>query len=647
MKRFITGILTLIAIVILLPNAYANDVCNPNNIDTSYKEIYCGIKLYDNEEADQDLIEILSAQFSINEELIKGILANTICETVNGKEYNEDKRAKLPQSIQDSCLSSNQSTGDVLGNWTIFTDIRNTYEKEKVIQLSSKSLEFKFKVSEQYWDGQIGPAPFDLIVDLNLIEIVLFGSKAQWMDDVFAFPAEEGLEEPDEVPADELLPEDGDGEDADKEDFEDTGDPGLTVTEDEGEIPPECVPPDDPDADIGDGPNSAYENKLCGNGTIDILMAEQCDDGNTKSGDGCNQYCQTEASGSNDQCIDPEAITFKRPENGADTVDGLTDGTGDTECPPGTVPKKGAGITGEEAGKPQEIEQSPEYPGPFLGGTLKQFPESTRPLCGPGQSPLQITAPTITEDEEGEAEALASKTYIATDDEGEAICLPFPICADLDDVRDFLFGENWRDDPVIKETAEAIESFFCVELTEHNRPLSPYQMAEGCIDCHITAMADALEKALATNVTPMKNTTSAFGISSAYGPAFSFNLSTATKAKVKYQTSNIARDATKKADQARDASVNDNTEEEPAIETEKNPLQAIKEKADSVEISREKIMEDTRIFKMSNEVISDQEVGSRVIPLLIQMRDSFSHIQSKYEGMISSTGFDEIEQCIK
>ena len=44
------------------------------------------------------------------------------------------------------------------------------------LERAQKSLEFKFKASEQYWDGKLdslsGP-PFDLIVDLNLIEIVL------------------------------------------------------------------------------------------------------------------------------------------------------------------------------------------------------------------------------------------------------------------------------------------------------------------------------------------------------------------------------------------------------------------------------------------------------------------------------------------
>ena len=214
-KYLITGFLALTVFLLLSPMAQADEVCNQNNIDTNYKKIYCDIRLNDNESADEEIVEVLARQFGMDEELIKEIMANTICETV--KDYKEDKKADLPEAIQNACLFSGEFKGktieQVLGGRSIFTDIRNAYEKERVIRFSRVSLEFKFKVSEQYWDGQILfpslglDAPFDLIVDLNLIEIVLFGSKAQWMNDVFAFPTEEEEEEAAEVPFDELLPE--------------------------------------------------------------------------------------------------------------------------------------------------------------------------------------------------------------------------------------------------------------------------------------------------------------------------------------------------------------------------------------------------------------------------------------------------------
>ncbi|MFH1410353.1 MAG: hypothetical protein ABIG80_02205 [Patescibacteria group bacterium] len=637
-RKLITGLLVLSAFALLSPHAEAADVCNPNSIDTMYKGIYCGIRQDDSEDFDDDLIEILSTQFDMDEDIIKAILDNTICLTI--KDYTEDEKAELPEAVQDACLPSGKSTGQITGGWNIFTDIKNTYEKERIIQQNSKSLEFKFKASEQYWDGQISTvtsdAPFDLIVDLNLIEMVLFGSKAQWMNDVFTFPPseEEGEEEaavpPAQPPAEEAVtPEEEVAEEAEEE--------GLAVTEEEGELPPDCVLPDNPEADLGDEPGSDYQNPLCGNGEVDVLMAEQCDDGNTESGDGCNQYCQTEASGSNDMCKDPEAVTFKKPED----IKKTGGAESQPKCPPGSVPKKGAAITGEEAGPPEEVPQSPEYPGPFLGGTLKQFPESKRPPCGPGESTLQIT--------------VAGKTHIAKDGDGNVICLPFPVCADpndvrdllFNDVRDLLFGENWQEDPIKKEIAEAIESWFCVDLIKENRPLSPYNKNEGCVDCHITAMVDAMEKALETNVTPLQNTMSAFGISSRWGPNFSFNLNTATKSKPKFKKTNTIEEAIKKVNEATEKSQNDNAPPKTAITTTRSPLAELAVTAKQAEDNRRAKMEDTYMLKISNGVISDQEVGGRIKPLLEQMRDSFATIQSKYESMISSTALDKKEQCTK
>lgn len=614
----------------LSPSAKA-DVCDVNSLNTHYKAIYCGIRLDGNEEADEELIETLSNQFEIDEELIEHILAGTICDEV--LTYDEDDQADLPESVRNACLPSGADTQQVLGAWNVFTDVRNSYEKEKVIRFSQKSLEFKFKASEQYWDGAIGPgpdAPFDLIVDLNLIEIVLFGSKATWMNDVFAFPSDDDEETgTDEAPLDSALPEDE--ESSDEPLFEETDDPGLSVVEDEDDdgLPPGCVPPDDPNADDGPGGSG---NPLCGNGVLDVLMGETCDDGNTESGDGCSQFCQIEENGSNDQCMDPEAVTFKKPgDDGGSGGDDDGDGSG-PQCPPGSVPSKLAGISGTPAGAPQEVPQNFEYPGPYLGGTLKQFPPSNRPPCGPGESPVDVT--------------VAGETHTATDGDDEVICLPTELCGDFNAAQDFLFGEGWEDDETVANIAPAIESLFCVNVIENNRPLSPYNVNEGCIDCHITAMADALEKALQTNVSPLVNTTSAFQISSKYGPAFSFNLQTAAKSKPKFKSSNTQKNAIKKAEENIKKARDDNTVPESPVTASGNPLSRVITRNAQEEAAREAILEDTRTFKLSNQVISDQEVGGRLIPLIYQMRDSFANIQSKYEGMITSTALDEKKQCI-
>jgi hypothetical protein len=158
-------------------------------------------------------------------------------------------------------------------------------------------------------------------------------------------------------------------------------------------------------------------------------------------------------------------------------------------------------------------------------------------------------------------------------------------------------------------------------------------------------MVDALEKALETNVTPLQNTTSAFGISSRYGPSFSFNLDTAAKAKIKYQSSTTTRDAIKKANENEDKAQKQNNPAPLTIPTNEGSLEKLVTDRVRLEESRENILEDTRTFKMSNDAISDQEVGGRVIPLLNQMRDSFGNIQSRYEGLVGTTELDKKKQC--
>ena len=76
-----------------------------------------------------------------------------------------------------------------------------------------------------------------------------------------------------------------------------------------------------------------------------------------------------------------------------------------------------------------------------------------------------------------------------------------------------------------------------------------------------------------------------------------------------------------------------------------SPLEELSSMVTIAEEHRENIKEDTSIFRMSNQVISEQEVNARVMPLLLQMRDSFSRIQAKYEIMISGSDFDQKPQC--
>ena len=547
-KQYIIGILAVVGVTLTTPKAHASSLCHPGNIDSQYMRIYCDIRLDGNDDLDEELISLMSKQFDLDEEVIEGIIGGTICDTV--EKLSEEEVRKLPKSVQNACQPEAKTIAEVFDQgWNSFQDIRNSYQKEKMMRQSAKALKFRFEVSEQYWDGTInttpgigGDAPFDLIVDLNLIEIVLFGSKAQWMNDVFSYPKKDD-ETPENNPLlNENNPEDG-GETTGETDPE--ADAVSVSQEEDKKATIECVPPDDPEADLGNGPSSENSNTLCGNGIMDILMGETCDDGNQSSGDGCNQYCQKEATGSNDLCIDPDAITFKSPEEvyGNDNNMGETqENDSQNQCPPGTVPKKSDQTSGE--GFEDNLPQAPEYPGSFLGGTLKQFPENERPICDPGTSPVAIT--------------IKGETQYNTDSDGNVRCIPTEYCMDPEITRDFLasstFGvtENWRDLPDNDERKawiESIESLFCVNIIKANRPASAYAMIEGCIDCHISAMVDSLEKALQTNVTPLANTSSAFEISNKFGPNMSYNLNTALKGKTKYKSTDTIEKAVQKADQ--------------------------------------------------------------------------------------------------
>lgn len=584
---------------------------------------------HNNEQADKDILAVISKQFSLDQVIIESILTDTICKTIT--ELTEEQKGKIPEEVKIACSPGITTTGKQLYAQSLLADVKNSYQKEKAMRFNQQALKYKLKVSEDYWDGRVGgplDAPFDLISDLNLIEIVLFGSKAQWMGDVFTFPTKEEAEgNGEDVPLDELLEEE---EEKEKQENENKEDEGLNFEEDEG---PECVSPDDPNAD----PNANPGNPLCGDGKLDIFVGEQCDDGNKNSGDGCNQFCQLETNGSDNMCIDLEAVTFKKP--GSSTVpkdpndpnQNPEEQDDQTQCPPGTVPSKIPKIWADENGSVKEVPQAQEYPGPFIGGTLKQFPESERPICGPGHTPVEIT--------------IAGKKQIAKDSNGDPRCLPTAFCADFDKARDFLFGKDWEDDEAAVNIAPAVEAMFCVDVIKNNRPLSPYAVIEGCIDCHISAMVDSLEEALTTNVTPFKNTTSAFGLSSKFGPTFSFNLLTETKPKLKLKDSKITVQSLEKTDKDFENSRSSTLSDPPSITNNKGGLEQLAEKESSTRAEAEKLTENIREYNWSTGAISDFELGGRVVPLLNQMQQSFSSIQSLYESMIAETAFNEKNTC--
>jgi cysteine-rich repeat protein len=49
---------------------------------------------------------------------------------------------------------------------------------------------------------------------------------------------------------------------------------------------------------------------MCGNGKADLGYGEQCDDGNTNNGDGCDSSCQRETR-ADERCTDPGVLNYQ------------------------------------------------------------------------------------------------------------------------------------------------------------------------------------------------------------------------------------------------------------------------------------------------------------------------------------------------
>lgn len=564
---------------------------------------------FDGNEVNDNVIEVVAEQFHLDEEIVKEILNGTVCTSV--AKMTDSEKAEVPEKIRQSCNPEKIAIEQQFLAQNLIVDVQNAFQKEKMMYFSKAALKYKFKASEKYWDGRVsGPndAPFDLITDLNLIDIVLFGSHSRWNADVYNFPKKEN-----EFDQNNLQDQPNDQNQPQQE-------------------PVECVPTNDPQAN----PNYNVQNPFCANGSVDVLLGEACDDSNLTSGDGCDQFCQVENGGTNNQCIDPQAITFKNPVVNDTSLQKKLE----NPCPVGSVPKKKHGM---------QLSDTPQiegYAGPNIGGTLKQFPESERPVCSPGTSAIEIT--------------VAGKKEMAKDSNGDVRCVPTEFCEDPDKVRDFLAATSfpfpigpitaaeWRnlpEDHPVRQYLEAIEGQFCVNVIKNNRPLSPYNTNEGCVDCHITAMVDALEETLNTNVTPYENTTSAFGLSSRFGPNFSFNLITTLKPKLKLTELGTAQKSNKKANEQLDKNEDEANPPKTSLADPSPDFNRLQQEVDREKETFASLQHSTGTYNWSSGAISDIELMSRVEPLIVQMRQSFENLESIYQGIVESTDLDKTPQC--
>lgn len=769
MKNFFRLIIGITAFLVITPVSLAKFCNPPDRTESIYEDIYCDVAMGGNEDMDDEMFEAIAEQLGYDITITdKGRLAkfiydtgmDTDCASINQFITDEDiEYDDLPSDIQDACRKE-----DNMDPWTawirILSKVQSAYNKEKVLYHTKKTLEYEFKAAENFYDGELrdfGDAPFDLIVDLNLIETVLFGSKAKWDTnaDVWQWPSDdttaptvvkaeamdsrhvkvvfsEAIKLPKDLPeiafaikeqispantldviTAELDTEDttnttvllkttkqtfdvnytvtasnaisdkngnsivsgdddsgyflGSGVPAEDEEEDEEIDitpesEGITVeiTEEEGVIP-ECVPEDSPDADHGDHPGgSDYINPDCGNNEIE--PPEQCDDGNSITGDGCNQFCMLEDSGADLICQDPDAVTFGESQSSQQS-DEQPDEQSEFDCPPGTLPNKNVTITGPPPIEPKypEADQSANYPGPNVGGTFKEFPESTAPSCPPGyhqldSEPSADGAGTSASGSQALGITIAGETYEAP------VCIPTELCAvDLYTIQRSLLGDDWKENENVFEKAKdvfgedwlqdhgiedssgvvdflsSIEAMVCVTVTKHNRPESAYQTIEGCIDCHISAMADSLDKALESNVTPMCNTTSSFAISSRWGPTFTFSLTMAVKAKVKTWLSKTAEETIEKTDKEIENIEKKNKPKKPAVSSSETSDDQIKEEVERQEESVEATLNELKNYREVGKLASDSEFYIRIADLLEQMAGSFENIQGQYNAMATSS----------
>ncbi|MBU1018127.1 hypothetical protein KKA33_03825 [Patescibacteria group bacterium] len=602
-----------------------------------YKEAYCNIT----EEVEDEVLDVLTEQLqpedpNWNRDNLEFVLYGTFRTSIEQfltDTYGGIDTSKLPPMVQEAYFENRSLSQQN----KLYERIKRAYDREKIIHQSKASLKQQFKNKEIWANGNLLDSPFDLILDLNLIELILFGSEAQWVDDVYSFGdtgdggggsgGGEGEGE-------------GEGKDEDEGEGEGVGEEGAEAPDEY-----ECVSDEEYEDLFGDGqeedvlaegetePGDTPVN--CGN--LKLNPGEECDDGNTRAGDGCSESCQME-SGTSLSCQDPNAVTFKQlpdDQNGAGEGGG---GEGENESegvddeggvPPITCPEGSRPVNKHELDRARGVTQSPNYPGPFVGGVLKNFPPSNKPACGKGESEFSVTV----------------------GDQIKVRCIPTKLCADPDDFRAFLmdiFG-------LPAEAVEPIEAVICIDVFTYQRPESPYPMEAGCVDCHILAMNDVMEKLLENNISPLVNNMTAWGMSNRWGPSFSFDLVTSVKSKLsmpspKYKDKSpldLAEEYFKQNFQDAQKRLDPNEEQEKVAAPVMDISAAayLKEKIDRDAKAQSQIERSLKNYRMVTDAEVDQQFHNDVPDLLNQILRSFGRLQDKYIGLSLATSFSQKEKC--
>lgn len=591
-----------------------------------YESVYCNSKINDKDKLYETVASQLAAEDpKWNKDLVKYTLKDLtttgISAYLEGKYNDKTSLDKLPKAVQDAYKVG--SIGDVA---KIYERVKSAYDKQKVLQHAQESLKQQFKAREMWANASLSDSPFDLVVDLNLIEMMLFGNNASWTsaNDVWKWPEDE---ETKQKAAKNKTPASSTSAPSTPSSSSATA-PTASSSADEYVCTPNKI-------NAVTSPLPGVVPLNCGNKTLD--KGEECDDGNTIAGDGCSESCKKE-TGANLQCKDTETITFKtfkvqpavnKSASSADSSNKIP-----LNCPPGSTATK------KSSADEKKVIQSSNYPGPLIGGVLKKFPPSKKSKCPPGMKWTQIKIG------------------------GEAVgtCFPMQFCADPDKIREFLFGKEYEKDPQKKDVAAAIEVAICVNIEQIKVPESPYSVNDGCIDCHIMAMNDVMKKMLEKDIVPKQNTTQAWGTSNRWGPAFSFNLHTLigrpTTPVIKPKNMNKAtallpvpeknnqekqllqtqQDAYNKKDLSKE-------QNQPSPVVARSMELLIERSADAEEEAQKKILQSLKNYRAGGEGSIVQENYTYLKTLLNALNDSFAHLTNEYMQMSLSNNFIEKDQC--
>lgn len=648
MKNLYLTLIGLLSFITMMPSVSAATDCDPlvdgGNFRCPAQQLssFClsghssGFNIYGksychlSESSDEETFKALEEQFKVEDSkytadqlkyLLFGMQEQSLRDFLQAKYGNRNDTNKLPDSVKRAFFQ----TGSYDQQNQIRERIRLAFNQQKIIEQTQKSLKAQFESREIWANGNLNDSPFDLVVDLNLIEQILFGQKAKWLtqNDVWKWPPNESQKE-------ELN---------DPENKKNPAVPGQKPSNKKPNLPKaeeyECQPPQKEDEKRpGNTP------PLCGNGQKEDH--EACDDGNLKSGDGCSNTCETEP-GADLMCRDIEAVNFKtfnlqNQMNGQGQTVSDQNQTPPISCPKGTVPVK-------KINRTNQVPQPSNYGGPFVGGVLRNFPESNKPKCPVGSTWAEVS--------------IAGRTF------GQ--CFTDQFCfVDFNDARSFLYDrfknnlpkeegkpmpDKWQDVPEdhpANAVLGAIEARICVNIRKVNRPPSPYKPTDGCIDCHIQAMNDVMKKLLSKNVTPQQTPMQAFGMTNRWGPSLSFNFNVLTQGlkNAVFQPKYSGIETKKLADQAI-LGYQNNQPVKAGLQGSQSVDTLLSQAVDQQNKQKETYYQNLKQYHFTGDGNADREVQGPLNNLLLDLNQSFERIQSQYQQITTSVEFAKKNQCAR